>query len=135
MGLVENHIGDAMANIRKEMKQLRARLHKTVEASDGRIIRKKGSNRYDYVVGDVKQYYIWHETLSDVNSIHLEVKNIRKLADTLKLSADARRKNEIEFIVRVHDIGDWEVFDKFTYTWFKKVRARLETEDVEQSRD
>ena len=32
-------------------------------------------------------------------------------------------------------MGDWEVFDKFTYTWFKKVRARLETEDVEQSRD
>jgi hypothetical protein len=45
------------------------------------------------------------------------------------------RKAEIEFIVTVRDIADWESFEQSTFNAFKNIRAILEAENLAKKRD
>jgi hypothetical protein len=70
-----------MANFRQEILQLRERFHKAVKASGGQISRKEGDtnfSRYQYIVGEVVQYYIWEETLSMLKMHTRRLKNCGK---------------------------------------------------------
>ena len=60
-----------MANFQEEIRQLRVHFHKAVKASGGEISREEGDtnfSRYQYIVGEVVQYYIWEETFIDLDS-------------------------------------------------------------------
>jgi len=127
-----------MANFRQEIRQLRERFHKAVKASGGEISREEGDtnfSRYQYIVGEVVQYYIWEETFIDVKNAHSALKKLREIANALKLSMQNIRKAEIEFIVTVRDIADWESFEQSTFNAFKNIRAILEAEDLAEKRD
>lgn len=127
-----------MANVKKEMMQLRKRFHKTVLASGGEVKARNlnsSGKRYDYIVGDVKQYYIWHGTVSDVNGPKNTLKDIRRIAEILSLCREARKMNEIELISRVHDSAEWEAYEDYAEVWLKDITAKLQAEVQGKSSD
>lgn len=117
-----------MANVKKEVTQLQKKFHSMVLASGGRIekFKKKGSERYDYVVNETKQYFIWHFTISDVNGVKAMLRDLRRVAETLNIGRELRKEYEIELIVRVHYDDAWEEYETFEEEWLKNITAKLE---------
>ena len=127
-----------MANFRQEIRQLRERFHKAVKASGGEISIEEGDtdfSRYQYIVGEVVQYYIWEETFIDVKNAHSALKKLREIANALKLSMQNIRKAEKDFVVTVRDIPDWEAFEQSKFNALKNIRAILKGKDLGEKRD
>jgi len=122
-----------MANLKKEVTQIQRKFHSMVLASGGRIekFKKSGSERYDYILDDVKQYFIWHYTISDMNGVKMMLRDLRRVAVTLNIGREVRKAYEIELIVRVHYDDAWEAFEDWTETWLKNITAKIEAETKE----
>jgi hypothetical protein len=115
-----------MAQVQKDVMQLRKAFAALVEAHNGQIhvVNQKGGTRCNYQIGERKAYLKWHSSLSDQRAILLLKKDLYKVADQLEISRDLS-SDYIKLIVRVdHEIA-WSTWVETSDKIFQQLESAI----------